>query len=54
MIAQAKIEMEPETRQQQFDADFLIMTETLSALLKDLQLFIQSSETKQVGVVEEV
>ncbi len=54
VIAQAS-EMEPETRQQQFDADFLIMTETLSALLKDLlQLFIQSSETKQVGVVEEV
>ena len=45
VIAQAN-EMEAETRQQQFDADFLIMTETLSVLLKDLlQLFIKSEGT---------
>lgn len=35
MIAAAK-EMEPETKQQQFDADFWVMTETLSCLLNDL------------------
>ncbi len=35
VIAQAK-DMEPETRQQQFAADFFIMTEVLSGLLKDL------------------
>lgn len=35
VIAQAK-EMEPETKKQQFDADFFIMTEMFSGLLKDL------------------
>lgn len=35
IIAQAK-EMEAGTKQQQFNADFLIMTETLDGLLKDL------------------
>lgn len=35
ITAQAK-EMEPETQQQQFVADFFIMTETLAALFKDL------------------
>lgn len=35
LLEQAK-ELEPETKQQQFDADFLIMTETISTLLKDL------------------
>ena len=35
VIAQAK-ESEPETKQQQFEADFLIMSEILTALLKDL------------------
>lgn len=35
VIAQAK-EMDAETKQQQFNADFLIMTETLSGLFRDL------------------
>ena len=35
VIAQAK-ELEPETKQQQFAADFFIMTEVLSTLLRDL------------------
>lgn len=44
VIAQAK-ELEPETKQQQFAADFFIMTEVLSALLKDLaESFIQITE----------
>ncbi len=44
VIAEAN-NMEAETKQQQFDADFLIMSETLSALLKELlQLFLKTSE----------
>lgn len=35
VVAQA-MDMEPETKQQQFDADFIIMSETLTGLLKDL------------------
>lgn len=35
IVAQAK-EMEAETKQQQFDADFLIMTETMSTMLTEL------------------
>ena len=35
IIEQVK-EMEAGTKQQQFNADFLIMTETLDGLLKDL------------------
>ncbi|MEO8401181.1 MAG: recombination-associated protein RdgC [Gammaproteobacteria bacterium] len=46
IIAQVK-EMEAETMQQQFDADFLIMTETLAGLLKDLLgLFIKSTDSE--------
>jgi recombination associated protein RdgC len=42
VIAQAN-DIEAETKQQQFDADFLIMSETLSALLKELlQLFLKT------------
>ncbi|HSW92955.1 MAG TPA: recombination-associated protein RdgC [Gammaproteobacteria bacterium] len=45
VIAQSK-EMEPETRQQQFDADFFMMTETLTGLLNELlQLFIKSEKS---------
>lgn len=48
IMAQAK-EMEPETKQQQFDADFLIMIETLSALLKELlHLFTKSSKSEDI------
>jgi len=44
VIAQAN-DMEAETKQQQFDADFLIMSETLAALLKELlQIFLKTSE----------
>jgi recombination associated protein RdgC len=47
VIAQVK-EMEPETKQQQFDADFLIMTEMLSGLLTDLfQVFSKAGKAKQ-------
>lgn len=35
LIAEAK-ELEAETKQQQFDADFLIMSQTFASLLKDL------------------
>jgi recombination associated protein RdgC len=35
-IKQQSQEMEPETKEQQFDADFLIMTETISQVLNDL------------------
>lgn len=47
ITAQAK-EMEPETKEQQFDADFLIMTDTLGQILNDLlNVFIKkkSNET---------
>ncbi len=47
VIAEAN-EMEAETRQQQFDADFLIMTEILSVLLKDLlQAFLPAVEKSE-------
>lgn len=47
ILAHAK-EMEPETKLQQFDADFLIMTETLSGLLSELQsLFIKAEDTAE-------
>lgn len=39
IIAQVK-EMEAETTQQIFNADFLIMTETLSSLFKELSTFL--------------
>jgi len=35
-IKQQSLEMEAETKEQQFDADFLIMTETISHVLNDL------------------
>ncbi len=42
VIAQAN-DIETETKQQQFDADFLIMSETLAGLLKEmLQLFLKT------------
>ena len=56
VIAQAG-EMEPETRQQQFDADFLIMSETLTGVLKDLlQVFLKTSkeEEARVAAVESI
>lgn len=54
VIAQVK-EMEPETKQQQFDADFLIMTEMLSGLLTDLfQVFSNYGKAKQEKVEEAV
>jgi recombination associated protein RdgC len=50
VIAQSK-EMEPETRQQQFDADFLIMTDTLAGLLKDLlNVFVKSLKNQEKTV----
>lgn len=47
IISQAK-DMEAETLQQQFDADFLIMTETLASLFKDLlDLFVEINATEE-------
>lgn len=44
ILAQVK-EMEAETKQQQFDADFFIMSEIITALLKDLLgLFLEPSK----------
>ncbi len=44
IVAQAS-DLEGESRQQQFDADFLIMTEALAGLLKDvLSLFLAQEE----------
>ena len=54
IIAQAK-EMEPETKQQQFDADFLIMTGTFSQMLSELQDALTSKEEKspqQASIIE--
>jgi len=52
VIAQSN-EMEPETRQQQFDADFLIMTDTLGGLLKDLlQVFVKSAKVEEKVAIE--
>lgn len=46
VIAQAQ-ELEPETQRQQFETDFLIMSESLSRLLKDLtEIFFPSAATK--------
>lgn len=54
IIAQVK-EMEPETIQQIFNADFLIMTETMSSLLKELSTLLanppKSVEIKAVSMV---
>lgn len=47
VIAEAKA-MEPETKQQQLDADFFIMSEILSGLLHDLlELFLKSPEIEE-------
>jgi recombination associated protein RdgC len=48
---QAK-EMEPETKQQYFDADFLIMGDTLSALLFDLLDVFQKSKDEKIAPIE--
>lgn len=48
-------EMEPETHQQQFDADFLIMTDTLALLLADLiALFPNVNRVVDAAPVEAV
>ncbi len=47
VIAQVK-ELEPETTQQQFDADFIIMAETFRALLADLQVTTNSDSQKYI------
>lgn len=53
IIAQVK-EMEPETNQQQFDADFLIMTEMLGSLLKDLlNSFVKMTPTNVIPIIKQ-
>lgn len=52
LLAQAK-DMEAETSQQHFDVDFLIMTGTLSGLVKDLLSLFMEEESKSNKVVEE-
>ena len=48
VIAEAD-QMEPESKQQQYDANFLIMTEVLSNLISDLiSLFKKSENSKAV------
>lgn len=48
IVAQAK-EMEPETKDQQFDADFLIMTDTLTQVVNDLlDVFIKKKSNETV------
>lgn len=45
-------DLEAETKQQQFNADFLIMTQTLSSLLKNLlDLFINAVETEPEKII---
>lgn len=47
-------DLEAESKQQQFDASFLIMTATLAGLLKDLlSLFIESSKAEVMKVTSE-
>lgn len=46
IIAQAK-EMEPETKRQQFEADFLIMGETLSGLINALLAMVAEQMTQK-------
>lgn len=54
VIAQAQ-EMEPETKQQQFQVDFLIMTETLFALLKELiDLFSSSKQQERTVTIPKI
>lgn len=54
IIAQVK-EMEPETKQQQFDADFLIMTGTFSQMLPELKDALTNKREKspqQASIIE--
>jgi recombination associated protein RdgC len=54
-ILTAVKEIECETEQQQFDADFFIMSQTLTALLQDLlKIFSKSDVEKEVRVGKEV
>ena len=54
LIEQVK-EIEVGTKQQQFNADFLIMTETLDGLLKDLlNSFVEQQSSKNKRVVSEI
>jgi len=54
LLAEAK-DRESESRRQQFDVDFLIMTETFTALLKDLtSLLVKSADTKLVQREESI
>ena len=54
LLAEAK-DRESESRRQQFDVDFLIMTETFTALLKDLtSLLVKSADTKLVQSEESI
>src|SRR5207249_3230993 len=55
VIAQAN-EMEPESKQQQYDADFLIMTDVLSALINDLISLFKKPDSKpsQVSEIETI
>ncbi len=47
ITAQVK-EMEPETQDQQFDADFLIMTDTLSQVLDDLLIVFNKKNPNEI------
>ncbi|MBV8802532.1 MAG: recombination-associated protein RdgC, partial [Gammaproteobacteria bacterium] len=47
-IKQQSQEMEPETKEQQFDADFLIMTETMSQVLNDLLNLFKAKEKSNI------
>lgn len=52
LIAQSA-EMEAESKQQQFDADFLIMTDTLSHLLQDLlDIFLDTEQQRKTQSVK--
>lgn len=50
IVAQAK-EMEPETKRQQFEADFLIMGETLSGLISALLAMVSDRTVKKEPVL---
>lgn len=51
VIAQAQ-ELEPESKRQQFEADFLIMIETLSVLLKDLFGLLATQNSAEAFIEE--
>lgn len=47
-------EIETETKQQEFDANFFIMTETLQGMIKDLlEIFADTSEKKHAAIQSE-